>query len=210
MLQINVKLNGDYMGRKKRRISDNEITSLNPGQINKKIPNNLDISNLNKIIWFFVINTLCTDVSANGKTIEEYGWKKDVWKKQQLKKTLYSVCELKKEKSLYIAQNYRDMKNACEVCELKKNFHKLSKTERIACVKMNKYNEVLSIFYHIRNALAHGRIAISRDNTNNIYYFLEDGKKKGENFFVSARIVLKEKTLLKWIEIIEDGERKIS
>lgn len=78
------------------------------------------------------------------------------------------------------------MKNACEVCELKKNFHRLSKIERIARVKMNKYNEVLSIFYHIRNALVHGRIAIPRDNTNNICYFLEDGKKKGEDFLVSV------------------------
>ena len=79
---------------------------LNPGWINKKIPNNLDISNLNKIICFFVIDTLCTDISANGKAIEEYGWKKDVWKKQQLKKTLYSVCELRK-KLIYSTKIWR-------------------------------------------------------------------------------------------------------
>ena len=97
------------------------------------------------------------------------------------------------------------MKNACEVCRLKKNFCKNKEEERIAFVSAKNYNEVLSIFYHIRNALAHGRIAIMENMDKEIVYFLEDGRKKNGNFIVTARMALKEKTLLTWIDIIEKG-----
>ena len=38
-----------------------------------------------------------------------------------------------------------------------------------------------------------------------IVFVLEDGVKKGDKFQVRSRMVLRKRTLLKWIEIIEKG-----
>lgn len=192
------------MSKKSRRKSDYEITNLNPGWIKTVVPENFNEVNLNRIIWFYVIHTICVDLSANGIAISKYGWESKVWKKGKLRDRLYNVCNFEKNKNFYKADNQQDMKNACEICKLKKNFCKNRDEERIAFVKAKNYNEVLSIFYHIRNALAHGRIAIMENSNKEIVYFLEDGRKKTENFIVTARMVLKEKTLLSWIDIIEN------
>jgi hypothetical protein len=197
------------MSKKSKKKSDYEVTNLNPGWIKTLIPQNFIENNLNRIIWFYVIHTICTGLSANGISINEYGWDKNVWIRGKLKENLYSICNLEKNKNLCKAENQQDMKNACEICKLKKNFCKIRDEERIAFVKAKNYNEVLSIFYHIRNALAHGRIAIMENSQKEIVYFLEDGKKKNEKFIVTARMVLKEKTLISWIDIIENNKRNI-
>ena len=75
--------------------------------------------------------------------------------------------------------------------------------ERIVIYKGN-YNRFLSICYHIRNALAHGRLAMYERN-NEIIFALEDGIKKQNKFHVRSRMILKKSTLLKWIDIVEGG-----
>ncbi len=197
------------MSKRKKKKSDYEITNLHPGWIKTVVPKNFNEENLNRIIWFYVIHTICTDVSANGIPITKYGWDNKVWKKGNLKKSLYEKCKFEKDKNFYKASIQQDMKNACEVCKLKKNFCKNKNEERIAFVKVKNYNEVMSIFYHIRNSLAHGRIAIMENSQKEITYFLEDGKKKNEKFIVTARMVLKEKTLISWINTIENKSLKV-
>jgi len=55
-----------------------------------------------------------------------------------------------------------------------------------------------SIFYSIRNAFAHGSFSVVQNNKEWVYYF-ESRTDKG----LRARIRLKEKTLLSWIEQVE-------
>lgn len=191
-----------------KKNSGYEITNLNPGWIKTVVPKDFNEIKLNRIIWFYVIHTICTDLSANGISINKYGWDKKVWIKEKLKKSLYSIGNLEKNRNLYKAKNQQDMKNVCEICNLKRNFCKIRDEERIAFATVKKYNEILSIFYHIRNALAHGRIAIMKNSNKEIVYFLEDGKKKDGKFIVTARMVLKEKTLISWIDIIENDAQK--
>ena len=57
-----------------------------------------------------------------------------------------------------------------------------------------------SIFYSIRNAFAHGSFSVVKEGKESVY-FLET--EKDGNF--RARIRLKEKTLLNWIELFENG-----
>ncbi len=66
--------------------------------------------------------------------------------------------------------------------------------EVIIYVKNNNMSKTSSIFYYIRNALAHGSFSISNKKYRT-YYF---ESKKNEN--VKARMRIREQTLLKWID----------
>lgn len=195
------------MSRKSKKKFDYEVTNLNPGWIKTLVPESFNDVNLNRIIWFYVIHTICTDLSANGIEISKYGWNKNIWRTGKLRNCLYDICNFKRNSNFYKADNQQDMKNACEVCKLKKDFSRNIDEERIAFVKVKNYNEVLSIFYHIRNALAHGRIAIKGNSNKQIVYILEDGRKSNGKFIVTARMVLKEKTLISWINIIKNNSK---
>jgi hypothetical protein len=67
----------------------------------------------------------------------------------------------------------------------------------------------MAVFYHIRNALAHGRLAMYKYGKD-IIFVLEDGIKSGDRFQVRSRMVLKKSTLLKWIDILESGPKKMT
>lgn len=70
-----------------------------------------------------------------------------------------------------------------------------------------RYNEFLSICYHIRNSFAHGRLAMyDYENGKDIVFVLEDGVKKNGEFQVRSRMVLKKSTLLKWMNILKAGK----
>ena len=62
----------------------------------------------------------------------------------------------------------------------------------------------MSLFYHIRNALAHGRIAMYPAKGNDITFVMEDGQEKGKEFRVSARIVINKSSLLNVIELLKN------
>ena len=59
----------------------------------------------------------------------------------------------------------------------------------------------------LRNALAHGRLAMyPLGDETDIVFALEDGIKRNGEFQVRSRMILKKSTLLKWIDIIEKKE----
>ena len=70
-----------------------------------------------------------------------------------------------------------------------------------------KENQSLSMFYHIRNALAHGRMNMVDVDGECIFIF-EDVKKEKNKCKVSARMILKKSSLLQWIDIIESGQKE--
>lgn len=180
-----------------------EITSMNPGWIKKRVPDEYADDNLKKLIIFFVINTPCTNLSSSSIDLCMYGWGKDVWQNGKLKKTLFQVAGIERGSTFIVAKKTNDMKSACEKASLKKNFHKNRDKERIAIYK-GQYNEVLSICYHIRNAFAHGRLVMyDFENGNDIVFVLEDGVKKNGKFQVRSRMVLKKSTLIQWMNILK-------
>lgn len=99
------------------------------------------------------------------------------------------------------------MKDTFQRANMKRGFHKQRKIERIAIYKPKRYNEFLSICYHIRNALAHGRLAMFPEAGGDVVFVLEDGVKKPDKFQVRSRMILKKSTLLRWIEIIENRKK---
>ena len=184
-----------------------EMSSLNPGWIKKKVPASYSNDELKRIVLFFVINTPCIDLSSSAIPVQNYGWGNDVWKKGKLREQLLSVAGLKTNHTFFSAKKIEDLKEVCKKANLAKGFHKDRELERIAMYKPSRYNDFLAVCYHIRNALAHGRLAMYPiSNSTDIVFVLEDGVKKGTNFQVRSRMILKRSTLLKWIDIIEAGK----
>lgn len=182
-----------------------EISSINPGWIKKRVPDSYADNDLRDLIMFYVINTPCTDLSSSSIGLCEYGWSKDIWKNEKLKKILFRVAGIERDSSFVVVCKADRMKDACEKALLKKNFHKNRNQERIVIFK-GRYNEFLSICYHIRNSFAHGRLAMyDYENGKDIVFALEDGVKKNGEFQVRSRMVLKKSTLLKWMNILKAG-----
>ena len=100
------------------------------------------------------------------------------------------------------------MKSVCQKIGMKKKFHDERTKEKIVIYKPPRYNEFMAILYHIRNALAHGRLAMYPiEDGKDIMFALEDGIKRNAEFQVRSRMLLKKTTLLKWIDIIEKKEK---
>ncbi|HRR78433.1 MAG TPA: hypothetical protein P5191_16765 [Ruminococcus sp.] len=183
-----------------------EMTPISPGWIKKKVPESYADDVLKDLVLFYVINTPCIDLSSSGLPLSHYGWSNDVWKKGKLKEALFKVAGLKPGSTFCVAHKTNEMKKACKSADLSKGFQKERNVERIAIYK-SRYNEFLSICYHIRNAFAHGRLAMyDYDNGEDIIFVLEDGVKKNEGFQVRSRMILKKSTLKTWMNIIKSGK----
>lgn len=180
-----------------------ETAPIFPGWIKKVVPDSYADDILKEIVLFYVINTPCTDLSTSGLSMSHYGWSSDVWKKGILKNKLFEVAGLIPNETFFVAHKTNEMKSVCKKAALSKGFHKKRDYERIAIYK-GRYNEFLSICYHIRNAFAHGRLAMfDYNNGEDIVFVLEDGIKKNGFFQVRSRMILKKSTLKKWMDIIK-------
>lgn len=169
------------------------------GYVKAQMPtwiNNNDIdfsdSKIQKILDFYLLKTPSEKLSARGRTLESYGWNNTY----DLKKKI----GLSNKNSFFIfAETLKEMNGALKDSNLEKKFWE-NCNERV-CLYTVK-NQLNSLFYHIRNSIAHGRFDIIKKETGNIF-IMEDVNKEN----ISARMVLKESTLLNWIKIIEQGEQ---
>lgn len=66
-----------------------------------------------------------------------------------------------------------------------------------------RINKTKSIFYSIRNALAHGAFSVNNNGGNPVYYF------ENEQNGIKAQIRLKESILLKWIDLFNSSADEI-
>lgn len=179
-------------------------TECNPKWIKWIGPDRFNDKDLFKIVTFFVFHSPCGNLSCMRKTLLEYGWsspwKNPYYLNRQLRQ-MASNYEL-----IYSAKSYNEMDAALEKAALKENFPSDFSHERI-CIYDNQGNQFMSVFYHIRNAFAHCRLNML-DVDGECVFVLEDGllQKKSDRFKVSARMILRKSTLLKWIELIETGE----
>lgn len=179
-------------------------TKRNPNWMNIITPDRFNDQDLFRIVVFFVFHSPCANLSAMRKPLSEYGWhtpwRKPYYLNRQLRQAA-STYEL-----IYSAKGYDEMDTALEKADLKDSFPSDFSRERI-CIYDNQGNQFLSVFYHIRNAFAHCRLNMV-DVDGECVFILEDvqPKKNSEQLKVSARMILRKSTLLKWIELIENGE----
>lgn len=179
-------------------------TTYNADWLQWIAPERFNDSDLFKIVVFFVFHSPCSELSVMGRTLLEYGWKMPWRKPYKLNLQLKEASS--NHNLIFSAKSYGDMDKALEKANLKDEFPLNLETERV-CVYDNLNNQFMSTFYHIRNAFAHGRLNMM-DVNGECVFVLEDivkNRKKGI-CKVSARMILRKNTLLKWIEIIENGE----
>lgn len=145
-------------------------------------------SKFNKIMSFYVINTLDTRKSARGRRIEDYHFEDgelDSFLKKSLKYWKSSgngqlVMKNLKESELDIFPPLADY------------------TERV-CFSYTKQCELICFFGHIRNSLAHGRFNVVGTKKDPII-IMEDKNSSGN---CSARMILHLSTMNKWITLFE-------
>ena len=165
-------------------------TSKNPEWLNILAPEEFNDEELFRIVIFYVFHSPCEGLSAMGKTLSSYGWN-----------TPWS-------KPFYLNKQLKASASNFEILFSANNFPSNLERERI-CFYNNQKNQFMSVFYHIRNAFAHGRLNIF-DVNGDCTFVLEDVNSRMKNsngdIAVSARMILKKQTLLSWIDIIENGE----
>ena len=182
------------------------FSDRNPDWIRWIAPEHFNDQGLFKIVIFFVFHSPCSNLSSMGKTLDEYGWSAPWRKPYYLNKQLRqaSLYEL----VVYSAKGYNEMDVALEKADLKETFPSDFSRERI-CIYDNQGNQFLSVFYHIRNAFAHCRLNMVDVDGDCVFIFEDVQPKKNSNQLkVSARMILRKSTLLKWIDLIENGARE--
>lgn len=184
------------------------FTNQNPLWLQEIAPPKFNDKDLFRIVVFFVFHSPCPKQSARGKTLHDYKWN-DPWKEPY-----YLNKQLKESSSnpdlMFSFSNYEKADSAFRLAELGDDFPSNLSKERI-CVYDSEKNQFMSVFRHIRNAFAHGRLNMVDVNDECIFVLEDIAKrpKKGDpnQRKVSARMILRKSTLLKWIKLIEGGEQ---
>lgn len=157
-----------------------------------------------RIITFFMFHSPVDNLSARQISLGEYSWKTPWRKPYYLNKQLKQVTN--NYQLLFSSATFKKMDEALTKADLISSFPSNIAKERI-CIYDCKNNQFMSVFFHIRNAFAHGRFDFRALNDEE-YYILEDVQKDKDCLKVSARMILKKRTLLNWMDIIEGGEKE--
>lgn len=144
-----------------------------------------------RIYRFYVIETPVSGVSARGKSFGS--------RNINLK---YLNSTLKREfsflRSAWIVKTIKEIEAACK----ERGLDKTVKLDEEIVIHTENHKlcagRTDSLFYAIRCSFAHGSFAIHKHNGCK-YYVLENKDKDK----LKARMVLKEETLLKWIDLVE-------
>lgn len=168
----------------------------------------LDAEDFKKIYDFFVIHTPVVRLSSRSIPLSEYGWSKP-WKKPEYLNR--DIKDASNNPSLFYAvQKLDDIEGALNKAST--YFDSTYPELEVACFYNNESNQVMSCFCHLRNSLCHGRYRIFRSGED-LWIAVEDKAKtkvkgrQGEK--LSARMLLRLSTLMKWIEIVRRGPRSI-
>jgi hypothetical protein len=143
--------------------------------------------------------------SRKKRTIEDYGWfKKDGHKVNSivnsgLKTELQHILSIESNPHFIFTDNENFSQRLPDVMLDDKVLGDKS-TERAAIVETsNVDNKYFQLFYRIRNGLAHGNFALSLDPNGERMVVIQDN----DRYSVTARIIIRMKTILKFIDIID-------
>ena len=182
----------------------NLTSPLMPEIFNNAIPKKYLDNNFQKIFEFYILNVPNSNVSNKSIDITKI-WGEKVWKNMKLRAELMKVGDFKENINYFKAQRLNEMNNIAAKAHLDK-IPALKKLKN-NIIFYNQKNEFISIFFYIRCAFAHVRFTIKEVN-NEKFYILETGNKgKKQEIIVKARMIIKEETLLKWIDIILSGNK---
>lgn len=182
-------------------------SELKPSWLYTIVPSEYENDNLLKIIMFFVIYSPCPNQSKRSKTLTEYGWDENVWKNRRLKDKLDKEIFGNDPKHIKVVNGKENLKDEFIKMQLyNEDFFENRSLQRMCYCKISKKgcnNQYMSLFYHIRNALAHGRIAMF-PHKEDIMFVMEGGEDCSEQFIVNSRIIILQSSLLKIIQILQN------
>ena len=177
--------------------------SKQPSWIQEKKFNKRELEILKEILPFYIINTLHESYSYRSIGVSEYGWPLNIWNTRVLKDQLFHVANLTLNHNLFVVDTLSDMSNFCMRAHFGDDFYQYKDQERIV-VYDNHTNIVLSIFKHIRNALAHGRF-VMYPMGDDYMFAMESVDNHKEALVLKARMILRASTLINWMNIIRTG-----
>ncbi len=192
-----------------KRIPTNVNTENHPAWLGTIIPNEYVDDDLFRIIMFFVFHAPSKEQSARGVTLQERGWKEKPWYSPSYLKERLDEAIFGNNQKIFISSTSANFSTAIKNNDFGDDFYNHRNNQRIAIVNSCD-NEYLSFFYHIRNALAHGRIAMYQATNNDIMFVMEDGKSFNEFFEVKARMLVLKSSLLNIIRLIENPPEDVS
>lgn len=176
----------------------------NQGFLDVKEFNKKELEVLKEILPFYVINTIYEDYSYRSIPITNYGWEDNVWNTGILKDKLFYVANLNLNYNLFVVSRLDMMRNTLLQANMGDDFYLHRDKEKIVVYVNSRTNVVLSIFKHIRNALAHGRFMMYQIG-DDYMFALESVDNSRHGLVVKARMLLKASTLLEWMKIIKKG-----
>lgn len=176
------------------------------------VPSEYEDEGLYEIILFFVIHSPCKGQSSKGISLTERGWKAKPWySPKYLKEKLDKAIFGEDTRQLKMVDSKNKLLHEIQTFDLDDDYFNHREFQRALYSKVSAKgceSEYMSFFYHIRNALAHGRLAMYPAKKNDITFVMEDGKRIGkesdDKFEVSARIVIYKSSLLKIIKLLKN------
>lgn len=161
-----------------------------------------------RIYRFFLINAPCKGQSFQRIPLEKHGWKDMEYMDSPVFSKMLTDYVFDGNEPLFITSTKKEFASKIKGELFSDNFSDNYLEQRIAITNTGNCKEVakwISLFYHIRNALAHSRFSVFPIHSEEDRSFvLEDGFPNPYEFDVNARIVLYESTLLKIIDFIEN------
>ena len=156
---------------------------------------NLDQKEIYSIYSFFVIYSLCNNISFKQRTFVDYGWESN--KINQIKIELKKTIDFDNENFIFTDKD--NLKENFERCNLMDGALNNVDNERFVIGKTKENNSYLKLFYRIRNCFAHGKFILRYTTNNEKVVVMQDDDK----YNVTARIVLKLETILNIINVID-------
>lgn len=148
--------------------------------------------NIQKILNFYVFLCPVEGVNVQSKKIDDYGWNSPLLKRSLSNKLRSQISE----KHFIIA------KNMSEFDVLLKNNKALTSRDYIietVLLTSDQSNISELLFRTIRNSFAHGSFLIKMKKKE--LYFILENRNNGK---LKSRMIIKEKTLLTWIDILKN------
>lgn len=191
---------------------EGKISNIHPVWLDTVVPAEYEDEGLYEIILFFVIHSPCNGQSSKGISLNERGWKAKPWySPKYLKEKIDKAIFGDKQKMIKMVDSKNKLLPEIKALDLEDDFFNHRKSQRALYVKISYKgceSEYMSLFYHIRNSLAHGRLAMYPAKNNDITFVMEDGKQVGkesdDKFEVSARIIVNKSSLLRVIDLLKN------
>ena len=195
---------------------EGKITNIHPAWLDNVVPPEYEDAGLYEIILFFVIHSPCNGQSAKSISLTERGWKAKPWySPKYLKEKLDKAIFGDNLRLLKMVESKAKLLLEINSLDLDDDFYFFFDKQRMLYSKISKSgceSEYMSLFYHIRNALAHGRLSMYPAKNDDITFVMEDGKQVGkesdDKFEVSARIIINKSSLLKVIELLKNPPKE--